>query len=75
MAAGHRVAIAEQVSPPGRGLMERRVVRVVSPGTVDTGVAVEGIAHNWLVAAAPARAARSTIGERAPWGIARCDVT
>ena len=45
VATGHRVAIAEQVSPPGRGLMERRVVRVVSPGTVDTGAAVEGIAH------------------------------
>ena len=75
VATGHRVAIAEQVSPPGRGLMERRVVRVVSPGTVDTGGAVEGIAHNWLVAAAPAPATRSTIGERAPWGIARCDVT
>ena len=75
VSAGHRVAIAEQVSPPGRGLMERRVVRVVSPGTVDTGAAVEGVAHNWLVAAAPAPAARATIGERAPWGIARCDVT
>ena len=75
VATGHRVAIAEQVSPPGRGLMERRVVRVVSPGTVDTGASVEGIAHNWLVAAAPASLARSPAREGAPWGVARCDVT
>jgi DNA mismatch repair protein MutS len=76
VAAGHRVAIAEQLSPPGTGLVERAIVRVVSPGTVDAGAAVEGGAHNWLVAAAPAAAARSAgSGERPHWGVARCDVT
>lgn len=34
LAAGHRVAICEQVSEPGRGLVERAVVRVATPGTV-----------------------------------------
>ncbi len=34
LAAGHTVAIAEQVSPPGRGLVERAIGRVVTPGTV-----------------------------------------
>ena len=34
LAAGHTVAIAEQVSEAGRGLVERAVTRVLSPGTV-----------------------------------------
>lgn len=78
VAAGHRVAIAEQLSPPGRGLVDRAIVRVVSPGTIDAGAAVESGTHNWLVATAPATAARSALtrpGEHAPWGVARCDVT
>ena len=32
--AGLRVAVAEQVSPPGAGLVERAVTRVVTPGTL-----------------------------------------
>ncbi|HET7036775.1 MAG TPA: DNA mismatch repair protein MutS [Thermomicrobiaceae bacterium] len=32
--AGHTVAIAEQLSEPGKGLVERAVTRVVTPGTV-----------------------------------------
>jgi len=71
VAAGHRVAIVEQTSPPGKGLVERRVVRVVTPGTVDAGSLVEERAQNWLVAASPVRAAD---GEER-WGIAACDVT
>ncbi len=31
---GYKVAICEQLSEPGRGLVERDVVRVVTPGTV-----------------------------------------
>jgi len=34
LAAGYRVAICEQLSEPGKGLVERDVVRVVTPGTV-----------------------------------------
>ncbi len=34
LAAGHRVAICEQVSEPGRGLVDRAVVRVATPGTI-----------------------------------------
>jgi DNA mismatch repair protein MutS len=34
LAAGHTVAIAEQMTLPGRGLVERAVTRVVTPGTV-----------------------------------------
>src|SRR5207302_10360293 len=32
--AGLHVAVAEQVSPPGSGLVERAITRVVTPGTV-----------------------------------------
>ncbi len=31
---GYKVAICEQISPPGKGLVERDVIRVVTPGTV-----------------------------------------
>ena len=34
VAAGHHVAICDQVSEPGHGLVERRVTRVVTAGTV-----------------------------------------
>src|SRR5208283_4638081 len=34
LAAGKKVAICEQVTPPGNGLMEREVVEVMTPGTV-----------------------------------------
>ena len=70
--AGHRVAIAEQVSEPGRGLVERRIVRVVTPGTVESGALVASAAHNWLAALAPAPAAADG-GAR--WALAACDVT
>ena len=69
LAAGHRVAICEQTSPPGHGLVERRVVRVVTPGTVDGGALLAEREHNWLVAVAPPGA-----GERR-YGLAACDVT
>src|SRR4051794_30813173 len=69
VAAGHRVAIVEQTSPAGKGLVERRVVRVVTPGTVDSGALLDDRGHNWLIAAVPERGA----DER--WGIAACDVT
>ena len=31
---GYKVAICEQMSPPGKGLVEREVIRIVTPGTV-----------------------------------------
>ena len=67
--AGHRVAICEQLSPPGRGLVERRVVRVVTPGTVDGGALLAERDHNWLVALAPPLAGEDR------YGLAACDVT
>jgi DNA mismatch repair protein MutS len=34
LAAGHKVAVCDQLSEPGRGLVERDVIRVITPGTV-----------------------------------------
>ncbi|MFL5759171.1 MAG: DNA mismatch repair protein MutS [Thermomicrobiales bacterium] len=34
LAAGHTIAIAEQLTEPGRGLVERAVTRVITPGTI-----------------------------------------
>ena len=67
VSAGHRVAIADQVSEPGHGLVERRIVRVVTPGTVEQGALLDDRDHNWLVALAPAAEGR--------YGLAACDVT
>ncbi len=71
--AGHRVALAEQTSEPdGRTLVERRVVRVVTPGTVEEGALLPAGGHNWLVAVAPAAAGDDGGGR---FGLAACDVT
>ena len=45
---GYKVAICEQLSPPGQGLVERDVVRVVTPGTVIEPSLLEGTANNYL---------------------------
>ncbi|MDE2766388.1 MAG: DNA mismatch repair protein MutS, partial [Chloroflexota bacterium] len=64
---GHRVAICEQTSEPdGRRLVDREVVRVVTPGTVVEPALLEESANSYLAAAA-------VDGERA--GVAYVDVT
>ena len=48
---GYKVAICEQLSDPKeKGLVERDVVRVVTPGTVVEPGLLEGNANNYLVA-------------------------
>ncbi len=76
IAKGHKVAICEQVSDAakepapsggkGRTLMERQVVRVVTPGTVVEGNLLDQRANNYL-------ASLAVEGERA--GIAYVDVS
>jgi DNA mismatch repair protein MutS len=56
LAKGHRVAICEQLSEPGRGLVERDVVRVLSPGTVAEPGLLPARENNYLVALCPDRA-------------------
>lgn len=45
---GYKVAICEQLTPPGKGLVERDVVRVVTPGTIVEPGLLEGTANNYL---------------------------
>ncbi len=67
ISSGHKVAICEQVSEPtGRGLVQREVVRVVTPGTVVEPELLELKANNYLVSVAP--------GEEGA-GVAYIDIT
>ncbi len=66
--AGYRVAIAEQVSEPGKGLVERKVTRVVSRGTVVEPGLLDDKRNNYLMAVTvDARGTRA--------GVAYCDIT
>ena len=86
IAKGYKVAICEQMSDPAtsKGLVERQVVRVVTPGTVIEGNLLDERANNYLVALAPPR--RASRGPSAdgvsPWddpeatvGLAYADVS
>ncbi|MFC1926608.1 DNA mismatch repair protein MutS [Chloroflexota bacterium] len=65
---GHKVAICEQVGEPkaGKGLVDREVVRVVTPGTVTEPNLLEVKTNNYLV---------SVIAEGEQVGIAYVDIT
>ncbi|HEX8981344.1 MAG TPA: DNA mismatch repair protein MutS, partial [Ktedonobacterales bacterium] len=68
IAKGYRVAVCEQVSDPAlsRGLVEREVIRVVTPGTVIDPAMLAAKRNNFLAAAALGRDAV---------GIAYVDIT
>jgi DNA mismatch repair protein MutS len=63
---GHKVAVCEQLTPAGKGLVERDVVRVVTPGTVIEPGLLEGTVNNYLVSVV-------VEGDRA--GLAHVDIT
>jgi len=46
---GHKVAICEQLTPAGKGLVERDVVRVVTPGTVVEPALLQVKSNNYLI--------------------------
>src|SRR5580692_711645 len=66
--AGHRVAICEQMEEPGPGkkLVRREVIRVLTPGTATTASLVEPNENNFL--AAVARQTRAAAAAGAPGG-------
>ena len=65
---GYKVAIAEQVSEPGKGLVERAVTRVVTRGTVVEPGLLDDKRNNYLMAV--------TVNSRGTAaGIAYCDIT
>jgi DNA mismatch repair protein MutS len=66
--AGQKVAICEQLEPPGKGIVKREVVRVVTPGMVLDDDVLEARENNFLAALAPADADE-------PWGAALLDAS
>jgi len=64
---GYKVAICEQLSQPkGKGLVDRDVIRVVTPGTVVEPGLLEGKANNYLAA---------LVADREQAGVAYVDIT
>jgi len=63
---GHKAAICEQLSPPGKGLVERDVIRVVTPGTVVEPNLLASKSNNYLV---------SLVSEGDEAGIAYVDIS
>ena len=45
---GYKIAIVEQTSEPGKGLVERDVVRVITPGTVFEDEILEATKNNYI---------------------------
>jgi DNA mismatch repair protein MutS len=68
ISAGHRVAVCEQMSDPRttKGLLDREIVRVVTPGTVVEQGLLPGSANNFLAA---------TITKDGRSGLAYIDIT
>ncbi len=84
IAKGYKVAICEQMSDPAtsKGLVERQVVRVVTPGTVVEGSLLDERANNYLVALAPPGRRGGRVDGATPWadpqaavGLAYADVS
>ena len=65
---GYRVAIADQIGDPkaAKGLVERRVVRVITPGTVRDPALLDSSRNNYLTA---------VLVHEGAAGLAYCDIT
>jgi DNA mismatch repair protein MutS len=74
VARGYKVAICDQVSPPGRGLVQREVTRILTPGTVAEPALVPAGRDNYLVAVA-ASFQRFRAGQRRAVGLAYVEVS
>ena len=46
--AGKKVAICEQMTPPGKGLVERKVIRIITPGTTLNENVLDQKSHNFI---------------------------
>ncbi|MEX1194698.1 MAG: DNA mismatch repair protein MutS, partial [Dehalococcoidia bacterium] len=68
IAKGYKVAVCEQVEEPvkGKKIVDRRVVRVVTPGTLVEDNLLESAANNYLAALAESNGR---------WGLAYADVS
>ena len=74
VARGYRVAICDQVSPPGQGLVRREVTRVLTPGTlVEPGMLAP--AHDTYLAAIAFGRRDPTTGSPRAVGLAWADAS
>ncbi|MGV3723632.1 MAG: DNA mismatch repair protein MutS, partial [Actinomycetota bacterium] len=73
IAAGHRVAMCDQVEDArfAKGIVKRKVTRVVTPGTVLDDAMLEAKSSNYLAAVTASHEAP----EQATFGLALCDVS
>lgn len=71
IAKGYKVAICEQMEEPGKGkkLVERQVVRVVSPGTLVEDNLLERGTNNYLAALAPSTGSGQAPGDGPSTGL------
>jgi DNA mismatch repair protein MutS len=62
--AGHKVAICEQMEQPGPGkkIVRREVVRVLTPGTASGSGLIEAKENNYLAAVTRSRAPETVVG-------------
>ena len=67
IAKGYKVAICEQMEEPGKGkkIVDRQVVRVVSPGTLVEDNLLQLGANNYLAALAPSAGSGQGLGDGA----------
>ena len=71
---GYHVAVCEQVTEPnGRGLVEREVTRVITPGTVVEPELLSEDKPNYLMAIMPVGSVETGVWDKA--GIAYADIT
>jgi len=75
VAAGHRVAICEQVEDPrtAKGIVKRAVIETVTPGALLEDGWLAGGRNNWLVAVLPPGLPRDAAS--GPWGVAAVDLS
>ena len=66
--AGYKVALAEQITPPGNGLVERQVRRVITKGTVVEPNLLDDKRNNYLMAVTFKSSGKAA-------GVAYCDIT
>ncbi|HUY79000.1 MAG TPA: DNA mismatch repair protein MutS, partial [Ktedonobacterales bacterium] len=74
VARGYKVAVCEQTSPPGRGLVRREVTRILTPGTVVEPGMLPTARDNYLVAVAFGRRDPTT-GQPRSVGLAAVDAS
>lgn len=71
--AGHRVALCDQVEDPkfAKGIVRRKVTRVITPGTILEDSMLEAKANNYLAAVTASNEDREVAG----FGLAVCDIS